>query len=82
MHQKRNYKADEMEMAINMKAMRCGWIFLITSLTIWCLVETIVSGVIPSIPFILECVSCVIFFSVKIWLTKKMTKPESETDEE
>lgn len=69
----RSWKADEMEMAINFKAMRCAWVFLALSLAVWCISETISSGEIPVVPFVLECVSSIIFFSVKIGLTNRMT---------
>ena len=78
----RSWKADEMEMAINFKAMRCAWAFLPLSLAVWCLSETISSGEIPAVPFVLECVSSIIFFSVKIGLTNRMTKSERGNDEE
>ena len=78
----RSWKADEMEMAINFKAMRCAWAFLTLSLAVWCLSETISSGEIPGVPFVLECVSSFIFFSVKIGLTNRMTKSERGNDEE
>ena len=78
----RSWKADEMEMAINFKAMRCAWAFLTLSLAVWCLSETISSGEIPVVPFVLECVSSIIFFSVKIGLTNRMTKSERGNDEE
>lgn len=78
----RSWKADEMEMAINFKAMRWAWAFLTLSLAVWCLAETISSGEIPAVPFVLECVSSMIFFSVKIGLTNKMTKSGTCDDEE
>lgn len=82
MSKNNNWKADEMEMAINVKAMRCGWIFLIASLTIWFIIEFITNGDIPTVPFVLECVSSLIFFSVKLYLTKRLTHPEGDDNEE
>lgn len=77
-----NWKADEMEMAINFRAMRCGWVFLVLSLAVWCIVEVISTGKIPIIPFALECISIIVFFSAKLWITKRMTLSKREDNEE
>ena len=78
MKNNKSWKADEMEMAINMKAARCSYVFLDLTLIIWCIAEYIKSGNVPVVPFILECISCVIFFTVKLYLTKKLTKEDSD----
>ncbi len=78
----RSWKADEMEMAINFRAMRWAWGFLILSLAVWCLSETVSTGKIPVVPFLLTCGSNIIFWSVKIGLTNRMTKLENDGDEE
>ena len=78
----RRWKADEMEMAINFKAMRYAWVFLVLSLTIWCIAFFISTGEFPTIPFILDTVSGVIFWLVKLGLTNKKTKSGQDDDEE
>ena len=78
----KRWKADEMEIAINFRAMRWAWGFLILSLAVWCFAETVSTGVIPTVPFLLNCVSNIIFWTVKIGLTNRMTKSGNGDDEE
>ena len=78
----RRWKADEMEMAINFRAVRYAWCFLVLSLTAWCVYCAITTGEFPAIPFFLDTVSSLIFWFVKMGLTNKMTKTEQEDDEE
>lgn len=81
MKQKHNWKADEMEMAINFKAMRLSWVFLTLSLLVWSMVDVIKEGTLGT-PFLLLMVSGSISSSTKLWLTRRMTKPEAGCDEE
>lgn len=74
-------KADEMEMAINYRAMRCSFIFLDVSLMVYCLITLATTGELPIIPFIFDCVGGAIFFWMKIYLTRQMTK-DNDNDEE
>lgn len=78
----KRWKADEMEMAINFRAMRCTWIFLVLSLAIWCIVAAISTGVVPVVPILLLCASTIIFLTAKTVITNKMTKSEKDDDEE
>ncbi len=78
----KRWKAGEMEIAINLKAMRCGWIFLILSLSAWCLVDAISTGEFLTVPFVLEGVSVILFFIVKLVMTNRMIKQENDDDEE
>lgn len=82
MKRRQSWRADEMEMAINFKAVRLSWVFLTLSLGIWCLSVTIVTGEPPVIPSLLMCFSSCIFYWTKLWQTRQMTKPEAGSDAE
>ncbi len=76
------WKADEMEMAINFKAMRLSWVFVTVVLLVWCVIELAINGDIPLIPFIILCGQNVIFFSAKLIMTNKLSgKGSLEEDE-
>lgn len=78
---KRTCKADEMEMAISFKAMRLSWAFVLLSLLAWCVGELLVRHEMPFIPFMIICVSNLIFFSAKLILTKKLAGEGSDENE-
>ncbi len=85
MKKKHNWKADEMEMFINYKAVRCSWIFLEIGLLVFSIVYSIVDGTISllsSVPFIMVMASSSVFWIVKSYYTKQVTKVETEDDEE
>ena len=65
-------KADEMEMAINYKAMRNSWVFLVTTLVIWECVE-VARGNTDSPVILLVLLQTAIFWSCKMYYTKKMS---------
>lgn len=69
----KNFKADEMEMAINFKAMRLAWMFLELALAIYCIAVLVMYGDLPSIPVVILCISGVIFWVSKLLITKQMT---------
>ncbi|MBR3356684.1 MAG: hypothetical protein IKG46_02540 [Solobacterium sp.] len=77
-----HWKADEMERSVNLRAMQYAWAFLLVSLMIWVIAEYMSTGELLTIPLILILISNMIFFSVKLWLTKRMTAPGSENNEE
>lgn len=77
---KGNWKADEMEMMINFKSIRLSWIFSELSLVIYCFVEMIRTGDLPAVPFLILCVSGVIFFAGKLLMTRRLA--EENDDEE
>lgn len=85
MSKKHNWKADEMEMSINYRAMRCSWIFLELGLLTFSIVYSIADGTISllsRVPFIMAMASSSVFWLVKLYYTKKLTKKETEDDEE
>lgn len=53
----KNFKADEMEMAINFKAMRFAWILSELALALYCMVDLVMNENLPSIPFLILCIS-------------------------
>ena len=73
-------KADEMEMAINLKAARNAWVFLVAAIMIFSLIETITTDELPLI-FLFGTVSGVIFWLTKLIEINRLTK-QSEEDEE
>lgn len=74
-------KVDEMEMAINYHAMKCSFIFLDVSLLTYCFITLATTGELPSIPFIFVCAGNAVFFLMKLYLTRQMTK-DNDDDEE
>lgn len=73
-------KADEMEMAINLKAARNAWVFLVVAIMVFSLIEAVTTGEFP-LMFLFGTVSGVIFWLTKLIETKRLTK-QSEEDEE
>lgn len=69
---KNNWRADEMEMAINFKAMRLSWLFVGIALTVWCIVKFARDHDFPTIPFIILMTQNIIFFSAKLWIANRM----------
>lgn len=70
-------KADEMEMAINLKAARNAYAFLTAAVMIYSLVVTIQTGELPMV-FLFGCVAGVIFWGTKLVETKRMTVTDDE----
>ena len=73
-------KADEMEMAINMKAVRNAYAFLTVTVLMYCFWVLIKTGELPFV-FLFSCISGVIFWMTKLIETDRLTK-QSEEDEE
>ena len=74
-------KADEMEMAINLKAARCAYAFLETAIMVYCIIEFVTTGAFSNILFLFGCLGSVIFWGVKLVETQRLSQPE-EPDEE
>ncbi|MDD4565341.1 MAG: hypothetical protein PHE79_07725 [Eubacteriales bacterium] len=71
-------KADEMEMAINFKAMRLSWVFVTVVLLGWVVCVYAQSGEFLFIPFSIVCIQTIIFFSSKLIITHRMTDGNHE----
>ena len=69
----KKWKADEMEMTINFKAMRLSYVFTQLSLVVYCIVYTAIQGNLPLWPFIIMCISNFIFICSKLIITKNLT---------
>lgn len=78
---KRKWKADEMEMAINFKAMRLSWVFVLMALLAWCIIEFVIYDETPFIPFVIICIQNIIFFSAKLIITNKLAGKGSDENE-
>jgi len=70
---KRNWKADEMEMSINFYAARASYAFSGISLLCYCIGYYVRNGNLPFIPFLILCGQSIIFYSVKLAMTKHLT---------
>lgn len=66
-------KPDEMEIAINFKAMRCAFTFVEVGLLTYSLITFAVSQEMPFIPFTFAIASSLVFWVMKLYYTKKMT---------
>ena len=69
-----NWKADEMEMAINYRAIRLAYLFVTVALIVHNTVSLIVTGDLPTVSFLILCFSNIIFFSAKLVMTQRLTK--------
>lgn len=74
------WKADEMEMTINFKSIRIAFVFLILALFAYCMYGVIIMNELLTVPFVIMCASCSLFFISKLYLTKVMT--QGNCDEE
>jgi hypothetical protein len=74
-------KADEMEMAINLKAARHAFGFLEIAIMCYCIVERIITGVFPSPVFIFGILGMLIYNGIKIYETRRMTDVVEEDEE-
>ncbi len=68
---KPKWRADEMEMSINFRAMRLSWLFGTTALVVWSLESLVRSGSLRSVPFMILIVQNTIFFCSKLIMTHK-----------
>lgn len=77
---KQKWKADEMEIAINYKAMRIAFVFSIIALLAYCVYDYVTSSEIPTIPFVIACIQGAVFFASKVSITYKMTKKDDDEE--
>ncbi len=76
---------DEMEKSIMLKSVLCAWLALETGLVVFSFVYSVgrqTFDLISAIPLVMAIMSLAIFLIEKNVLTKEMTRPESEDDEE
>ena len=72
--EKRSWKADEMELAVNLRAMRISHCFTTLALVVYCCITLAKMGDLPTVSFLILCGSNLLFFGVKQALTKRLTK--------
>ena len=65
-------KADEMEMAINLKAARLAYVFVTISLVIWMIVDFATTGEFPLPQLIIVALQNIIFLGSKFLMTRRM----------
>lgn len=76
---------DEMEKTIIIKSILCAWISLEVGLFVFSFVYSVALqkfDLISAIPLVMAIASLIVFFIEKGVLTREMTRPESEDDEE
>ena len=73
-------KADEMELAINYKATRNAYAFLVLTLAIYCLIYFLKTGELPWV-WLIFIGSGLVFWGTKLIETKRLTEP-GDSDEE
>lgn len=74
-------KADEMDMAINLKASRYAFGFLEIAIMIYCIAARIITGAFPSAVFIFGVLGMLIFNGIKLYETKRMSAAAEENEE-
>jgi cobalamin synthase len=79
---KRKWNADEMEMAVNFRAMRLSWVFVGIALLVWCIVGYIKDSELPYIPFIIFLAQNIIFFCAKLLISRRLTGKNGDEDNE
>lgn len=75
----KKWKADEMEMTINFKSTRIAYIFSILALLAYCIYGFSLEELF-TIPFVILCMSCLLFFISKLYLSKMMIKENSDEE--
>lgn len=71
-------KSDEMEMAVNFKAMRMSWVFVTVALMVWLVISYLLGKEYKYILLVIICVQNILFFGSKIVMTKRMSKNNDE----
>ena len=74
-------KADEMEMAINLKASRYAFGFLEIAIMIYCIVQRVNTGEFPSTIFLFGIFGMLIFWGIKLHVTRRMAEVVEEDEE-
>lgn len=75
---KRNWKADEMEMNINFYAARASFVFSGISLLCYCIGSYVQNGDLPFIPFLILCGQSIVFYSVQLAMTNRLTNNQRD----
>ena len=73
-------KADEMELAVNYKAARNAYVFLVLTLALYCMICFIKTGELPWV-WLIFIGSGLVFWGTKLTETKRLTEP-GDSDEE
>lgn len=76
------HKADELESAITLKAIKWAWVYSTLFLLVWCVMELILSGSFPGLQFLLLSTQNVIFFISHLYFRKKMGLADKIDDNE
>ncbi len=66
------WKADEMEMYVNFRAMRLAWSFTILALAAYIIYYIIKTSVIPTVPVLILSLQTIIFFVFRLISLRKM----------
>lgn len=74
-------KADEMEMAINMKAARFAFGFLEIAIMDYCIATKVITGEFPTLLFIFGILGMLFFNGIKLYETGRMTETVDEDEE-
>ena len=74
------WKADEMEIAINYRAMRIAFVFSGIALLVYCIYEYVALKRLPTIPFVIFLVKEILFFVSKLFITSKMKKGSDDEE--
>ena len=74
-------KADEMEMSIQLKAVRWAWLYTVIFLGVWAVYDKITTGD-GGLPFILLLSQNVVLSSLVLYYRHKMTKINPGEDDE
>lgn len=69
-------KMDEMEMSINLQAIRLAWVYSVLFLLMWIGYDWIKMGLYNSIAFILMTSQLVVYWTVQLFLRLKFGKDE------
>ena len=75
-------KADEMEMAINLKAARYAFGFLEIAIMGYCIAERIVTGAFPGVIFFIGLMGSLIFWGIKLYETQQLSDTVDEDEEQ
>ena len=75
-------KADEMEMAINLKASRYAFGFLEIAIMGYCIAERIITGEFPGTLFFFGILGSLIFWGIKLYETGRLSGTVDEDEEQ
>ncbi len=69
-------KMDEMEMSINLKAVKSAWVYAVLFLLVWVWYDWVKIGLFNEMAFILMTSQLAIYWAVQIYLKWKLGKDE------